>query len=207
MGRRAGLIPRHGADALRYSLLREVRFDKDGAFTWERFDARYTADLADTLGNLVSRALTMIVNYRGGTVPHDPGAAGAPLEAAARRALAAYAAAMDAYDLSEGAAQLMGLATAANRYVEETAPYKLVKQAGQAAALDTVLANLACTVARLAVLAQPFLPASAQAIWSLFAGSPPLERVRLQELTTLDVAGRRVTKPPILFPKLHALPA
>ena len=200
-------LERHGADALRYFLLREVGFERDGDFTWERFDARYTADLADTLGNLVSRALTMIVNYRGGTVPQDPRAAGTPLEDATREALAAYAAAMDAYDLAEGAAQLMRLASAANRYVEETAPYKLAKQPGQTAALDTVLANLARTIARLAVLAQPFLPTSAQAIWALFDGVTPLERVRLQELTMLDVAGRRVGKPPILFPKLHALPA
>src|SRR2546430_15437012 len=80
----AEAIDRHGADALRYFLLREVGFDNDGDFTWERFDARYTSELADTVGNLVSRALTMIVNYRGGTVPRDPKNYDTPLEAAAR---------------------------------------------------------------------------------------------------------------------------
>lgn len=200
-------IDYHGADALRYFLLREVGYENDGEFTWERFDARYTSELADTLGNLVSRALTMIVNYRGGTIPRDPRQDDTPFETAARHALGAYGAAMDAYRLQEGAAQLVGLATAANRYIEETAPYKLAKQEGQAAALDTVLANLARTVARLAVLAQPFLPASASVIWSLFDGAPPLAGVRLQELAALDVGGHRVRKPPILFPKPAAAPA
>src|SRR5437870_6666970 len=111
----AEAIDRHGADALRYFLLREVGFDNDGDFTWERFDARYTSELADTVGNLVSRALTMIVNYRGGTVPRDPKNYDTPLEAAARGALAAYARAMDANRLQEGAAQLVALASAANR--------------------------------------------------------------------------------------------
>jgi len=194
-------IDRYGADALRYFLLREVGFDNDGDFTWERFDARYTSELADTIGNLVSRALTMIVNYRGGTVPRDPKNYDTPLETAARSALAAYARAMDANRLQEGAAQLVALASAANRYVEETAPYKLAKQPEQAAELDSVLANLARTVARLAVLSQPFIPATADAVWRLFAPPAPLSRVRLADLGELAVEGRAVAKPPILFPK------
>src|SRR6266513_1900180 len=190
-------IDRHGADALRYFLLREVGFDNDGDFTWERFDARYTSELADTVGNLVSRALTMIVNYRGGTVPRDPCGYDTPLEAAARGALAAYARAMDANRLQEGAAQLVALATAANRYVEETAPYKLAKQPERAAELDSVLANLARTVGRLAVLAQPFLPATSQTIWGTLGAPPssPLERVRLGDLEAVDPAAWQVKRP------------
>src|SRR6266487_3524472 len=201
-------IERYGADALRYFLLREVGFENDGDFTWERFDARYTSELADTIGNLVSRALTMIVNYRGGSVPRDAKRYDTPLEAAARSALTAYARAMDANRLHEGAAQLVALASAANRYVEETAPYKLAKQPDRAAELDSVLANLARTVARIAVLAQPFLPDTAATVWAT-VGSPlpsPLERVRLGELDTLDPAGRQVQKPPILFPKPRLAP-
>src|SRR2546430_1606916 len=180
-----------------------VWFDNDGDFTWERFDARYTSELADTVGNLVSRALTMIVNYRSGSVPRDPCSYDTPLEAGARGALAAYARAMDANRLQEGAAQLVALASAANRYVEETAPYKLAKQPEKAAELDSVLANLARTVARIAVLAQPFTPAAAGAVWATLGATPtsPLERVRLRDLDALDPAGWQVQKPPILFPK------
>ena len=152
---------------------------------------------------------SMIVNYRGGTVPSDPRNYDTPLEAAARGALAAYARAMDANRLQEGAAQLVALASAANRYVEETAPYKLAKQAGKTAELDSVLANLARTVARIAVLAQPFLPGTAETVWATVGSPPPgpLERVRLRDLDTLDLAGRSVQKPPILFPKPRLAPA
>src|SRR3989475_7389425 len=69
-------IDHYGADALRYFLLREVGFANDGDFTWERFDARYTADLANTLGNLVKRSLDMIHSYRAGTVPKGESGAG-----------------------------------------------------------------------------------------------------------------------------------
>ncbi len=193
-------IERHGPDALRYFLLREVGFENDGDFTWERFDARYTAELADTFGNLVSRALAMVHRYRGGTVPRDPQEFASPLEDAARQAVAAYTRAMDALDLAEGAAQLMTLAARANRYVEETAPWKLAKD-GRDAELDSVLANLARTVARLAVLALPFVPGKAQAVWDLLGTGRPLLDVRLSDLDALSVEGRAVTKPPPLFPK------
>src|SRR5256886_9616560 len=145
----------------------------------------------------------MIVNYRGGAVPRDPCNYDTPLETAARRALATYAGAMDANRVQEGAAQLVALASAANRYVEDTAPYKLAKQPERAAELDSVLANLARTVARLAVLAQPFLPATAETVWSTLGPPPsqPLTRLRLPDLDTLDLAGPPGPQPPTPVPK------
>jgi methionyl-tRNA synthetase len=201
-------IERHGADALRYFLLREVGFDHDGDFTWERFDARYTADLADTFGNLVKRSLDMIHRYRAGTVPASP-PAGDALAGAARDAAAAYQRAMDGNHLDDGAARCLELAARANRYIQETAPWEIAKGGGTArtAELDRVLAGLARTVARLAVLARPFLPATAATVWSLFEGVSSLDGVRLKDLATLDVSGRRIAKPPILFPKPRPAPA
>jgi methionyl-tRNA synthetase len=192
-------IERHGADALRYFLLREIGFENDGNFTWERFDARYTADLADTLGNLVSRSLSMIHRYRGGTVP-----AGGPdpaLEADARAALTGYADALDACDLTGGAARLIDLAGRANRYVEEHAPWKLAKDPAQAAALDAVLADLARTVARLAVLALPYMPGKAAQIWDALGTGRPVAALRWEDSANPSVAGLQVGKPPILYPK------
>ena len=199
----AAAIERHGADALRYFLIREVGFEGDGNFTWERFDTRYTADLADTFGNLVSRALSMVERYRGGTVPADPRGWDTPLERAAEEALGAYGRAMDALALQDGAAQLIELASRANRYVEETAPWKLAKERNDAE-LDSVLANLVRTVARLAVLAGPFLPGKARAVWEALGAPGPLGGVGFAELATLAVAGQRVAKPPPLFPKPDA---
>jgi methionyl-tRNA synthetase len=195
-------IDYHGADALRYFLLREVGFANDGDFTWERFDTRYTSELADTLGNLVKRSLDMIQRYRQGTVPRDAAGRSQPLEEAGLATIAGYRRAMDGYRLEEGAALWMDLAVRANGYIQETVPWELAK-AGKAAELDAVLATLARTVARLAVLAQPFLPATAETVWALF-GSPlprPLAGVRLADLGELDVAGHQVEKAPILFPK------
>src|SRR5438034_1460957 len=193
-------VERWGADALRYFLLREVGFTNDGDFTWERFDTRYAADLANTFGNLVSRALTMIHSYRGGAVPRPSGARGTPLDDAAREHLAAYQRAMDGNRLEEGAAQWMDLAARANRYIEETAPWKLAK-AGRDAELDQVLASLARTVVRLAILDSPFIPATAYAAWTQFAPTAHLAKVRT--CWPRDMAVRRPTlgRPPILFPK------
>ena len=193
-------IERHGADALRYFLLREVGFEGDGNFTWERFDARYSADLADTFGNLVSRTLSMVQRYRDGVVPNDPREEDTPLERAAQDTILAYARAMDAQGLQEGAALLIELATRANRYVEETAPWKLAKEQRDAD-LDSVLANLVRVVARLAVLAAPFMPAKAAEVWSALGAPQPLAAVRFADLNGLRVGGQRVAKPPPLFPK------
>src|SRR2546427_3535994 len=159
-------IDRHGADALRYFLLREVGFDNDGEFTWERFDARYSSELADTLGNLVKRSLDMIHRYRGGVVPRGTGA----LDEAALGLIGAYQRAMDAAHLDEGAAHWMQLAARANGYIQETLPWELAK-AGKDAELDHVLASLARTVGRLAVLALPFIPAAAATVWGLLGRS------------------------------------
>jgi len=194
-----------GADALRYFLLREVGFENDGEFTWERFDARYTSELADTFGNLVSRSLAMLHRYRSGTVPRDPAAHAPAFETAAREAVAAYARAMDALALEQGAAQWMELAARANRYIEETAPWKLA-QAGRDAELDTVLANLARTVARLAVLAAPFIPGAAGTVWGLFGERAPLETIHLDDLESLSAERLQVAKPPVLFPKPERSP-
>jgi len=200
-------IDYHGADALRYYLLRDVGFANDGDFTWERFDARYTADLADTLGNLVKRSLDMIHRYRRGVVPRVPPAAA--LDAAAGERITRYERALDGYRLEEGAAQWMELAARANGYIQETVPWELAKT-GKDAELDQVLASLARTVAQLAVLGQPFVPTTAETVWSLFAPSPapgPLVQVQLADVSGLDVAGRQVAKPPILFPKPRLTPA
>jgi methionyl-tRNA synthetase len=193
-------IERYGADALRYFLLREVGFENDGNFSWDRFDARYIADLADTFGNLVSRVLSMVQRYREGIVPSSALSGGEDLERVTQETIAAYTRAMDAQDLQQGAALVIDLASRANRYVEETAPWKLAKE-NKNAELDQVLANLVRVVARLAILAAPFIPAKAQEIWDLLGAARSFTALRLSDLATLSVAGQRVAKPPPLFPK------
>jgi len=191
-------IERHGPDALRYFLLREVGFEADGNFTWERFDERYTADLADGLGNLASRSLAMMGRYRGGVVPSSRGETS--LDDEGREACAAYARAMEALDLRGGAEAAWDLVARANLYVQQSAPWTLAKE-GREAELDEALAALARALYRLTVLSGPFIPGKAQVLWQslglrwegLGAAWATLERPAVEGLAT--------TRPEVLFPK------
>jgi methionyl-tRNA synthetase len=195
-------IDRHGPDALRYFLLREVGFEADGNFTWERFDERYTADLADGFGNLASRSLAMIGKYRNGIVPGSGG--GAPLDEAGRRAVGTYAAAMDRLDLRGGAEAAWNLVSTANLYIQQTAPWTLAKQ-GDNAGLDAVLAALAGTLYRLAVLSSPFVPGKSQALWEALGAPGQVSSAPWTTLESPRVQGLVVAKPSSLFPKPAAV--
>jgi methionyl-tRNA synthetase len=189
-------IDRHGPDALRYFLLREVGFANDGTFSWERFDERYHSELADGLGNLASRSLAMIDKYRGSVVPAG---ASTSLDDAGRRAAAAYARAMDDLDLRGGADSAWELVTAANQFIVQTAPWALAK-AGKEAELDASLAALAGCLTRLAVLTLPFMPGKAASLWAALGQDAPLDRA-WRHLETPQTTGLRVQKPEALFPK------
>ncbi len=189
-------IQRHGPDALRYFLLREVGFSNDGTFSWERLDERYVSDLADGLGNLASRSLAMVEKYRGGTVPSDHPS---PLDQAGEEAVAEYCRAMDRLDLRGGAEVAWTLVSAANQYIVQTAPWSLAKQ-GRDPELDAVLSALVRCLIRLAVLLQPFMPGKSGELWQLAGQEFPLA-------TAWDAAerpragGSKVRKPEGLFPK------
>ncbi len=191
-------IARHGPDALRYFLLREVGFEADGNFTWDRFDERYTADLADGFGNLASRSLAMLARYRAGKVP--AGGAGTSLDASGLAAVRRYAETMDRLDLRGGAEAVFGLVGEANLYVQQAAPWTLAKQ-GRETDLDDVLATLARCLYRLTVLASPFIPGKAQSLWQTLGGRGEIEPAQWASLEAPPVAGMATTKPEVLFPK------
>ncbi|MFN8651429.1 MAG: methionine--tRNA ligase [Gemmatimonadales bacterium] len=189
-------IARHGADALRYFLLREVGFAGDGNFTWERFDERYLADLADGLGNLASRSLAMLEKYRGGVVPEAPLTS---LDQAGAEAVAAYAKAMDQLDLKGGAEAAWSLVTAANQYIVQVAPWTLAKQK-QEAELDQALGALARCLGRLAVLVEPFMPGKARDLWG-YLGQDASQPRKWAQAAAPALSGATVRKPDGLFPK------
>jgi methionyl-tRNA synthetase len=191
-------IERHGPDALRYFLLREVGFESDGNFTWDRFDERYTADLADGLGNLASRSLAMLAKYRDGVVPASGPAT--TLDQSATAALNAYVGAMDKLDLRGGAEAAWSLVSAANLFVQQTAPWALAK-AGKETELDATLGALARALARLSLMTSPFIPAKAQALWETLGLDGSVEEAGWNRAEQPDVAGRRVSRAEVLFPK------
>ena len=200
----AEAIDRYGADAFRYFLLREVPFDADGNFSWERFDERYTADLANAFGNLASRTAAMIEKYTGGVVPDvDPShlahAAGWVESEQAR-----YTDAMDRQLLHEALAAAWRAVARTNEYVDRQAPWKLAKDPAQRAELEATLATLAWILAWLAVMTYPFMPEKAKRLWEMLGASEPLSSFvwRPDEpATTLSPAGWRVSKGEPLFPK------
>lgn len=188
-------IERHGPDALRYFLLKDIPWNGDGEFSWERFDERYTADLANNFGNLANRAISMIERYRDGVVPK-----GKPtrLDQDIAGAVVRYRSAMDENLLHQGAAIVMELSSLANGFVEEQAPWSLAKDPQAAERLDDVLGALARVVASLCALLEPFAPGKmAELAPRLGLDGVPL----LDDVARLDLAGLRVQRGSVLFPK------
>lgn len=190
-------MDRYGPDALRYFLLREVGFEQDGNFSWERFDERYTADLADGLGNLASRSLAMLVKYRAGVVPD---AEGTELDQTGERALAEWERAMNALDLRAGAEAAQSLVAAANSYITRTAPWALAKS-GDDKELDRAMTSLARCLARLTRMLEPFMPARMAELRAALGYPPggPEMGLSLSDIST--IAGQTVQKPDSLFPR------
>jgi len=155
------VLAQYSADVLRYYLMREVPFNGDGDFSWTRLEQRYNADLANDLGNLVNRTLSMIQRYRGGVVP-KPG--GADLGTDAGKMVVTYREKMVGLDFNAALEQLWTFVTRANRYVEECKPWALAKDTAQAGRLDAVLYNLAESARLISVLVTPFMPTIAQQI-------------------------------------------
>jgi methionyl-tRNA synthetase len=191
-------IARHGADAFRYVLLREVPWDADGSFSWERFDERYTADLADGFGNLASRVLAMLARYRDGVVPAGPATA---LDDAVLLAAARYTDEMDALLLHRGAQAAWEAVAEANVYVDRRAPWSQARS-GDEAGLDETLAALARTLVRIAILASPFIPDAAARLWTALGLGEQLPPQRAWNLLREPpVTGRTTSRIPPLFPK------
>jgi methionyl-tRNA synthetase len=188
-------VQRHGPDALRFFLLREIPWNGDGEFSWQRFDERYVAELADNFGNLANRTISMIERYRGGVVP----AGGrTPLDEDITTALLRYRGAMDSQLLHQGVAAAIQLSHSANQYVDARAPWTQARDPGQAAELDVTLAALARCVAALGTLLFPFMPNKMQDL----AHRLGLDQVpSLDVVAGLDMTGRQVHRGDVLFPK------
>jgi methionyl-tRNA synthetase len=166
---------RLGVDPLRLYLVKEIAFGGDGDFSWERYDERYNVDLANNLGNLVSRVSAMAGRYRQGSLRP----AGAPAESLAHEASHAagrYRDAMDRLAIHEGAAAAFRLVDATNEFIAATAPWTLARDPDQADRLAQVLFDAAEAIRVAAVLLSPIMPASsAEILRRLGVGDRPLE--------------------------------
>ena len=193
------VITEWGLDAFRYYVLRELEVGPDGNWTDAGFKARYQAELANGLGNLVNRSLSMLKRYRNGVVP----ARSDELAPDAEKAVSEARARLEANQLQGALLAVWSLVTRANQYVDQTAPFKLAKDPAQAKRLDDVLYNLVETCRVLAVLLWPFIPNTATKIYAQLGlnGSPESFSATKWGGLQLD---QRIGEPAPLFPRKDA---
>jgi methionyl-tRNA synthetase len=195
------IIEQHGPDPIRFYVLREVQFGQDGAVSQEGFERRYDGELANDLGNLVSRTAAMLVKYRGANdiaqVPSVPSTVGVAEDANVM--VEKWKLQMEALDLSGALETVWSFVRELNRLVEERAPWKLAKDEAQAHLLDATLGELAEGLIAVAYTLSPVMPSTTTRIAATFG-------VTADELRTWSwgiAAGRDVSKPEPLFPRLE----
>ena len=197
------LAEKYGTDAFRYFVMREMVFGLDADFSEEAFVGRLNADLANDLGNLASRAATLIVNFAGGVVPGAPAVprGTGELAAAFDKSLHDVRAAMDDFAFHRALASIWEFVGAVNRYVDASQPWALAKQPAERARLDTVLYDLAQALHCLGVVLTPFLPDAAAKIRAALGdrAAPKLTGSPWGGLR----AGGRLEKIPGLFPRVE----
>ena len=157
-----------GVEGVRYYALSEMPYNADGAISYEAILHRYNTDLANNLGNLVSRTHAMTKKYFGGIVPTPSVEEGpdAELKAAVRTAIERSRALTDDFHIADGLEEIFLMLRRANKYIDETMPWALAKDEAQKGRLGTVLYNLLETIRTGAVLLTPFLPNTSKAILS-----------------------------------------
>ncbi len=197
------LTDKYGHDAFRYFVLREMVFGLDADFSEDAFLGRLNADLANDLGNLVSRATTLIVNFAGGSVPTPNAgtAADAEVRGGLTRALVDVENAMDDFAFHRALAAIWEWVGVLNRYVDTERPWTLAKTPAQRPRLDTVLYTLAESLRCLGIVLDPFLPVAAEKIRTALGQTGTLS---LADLAWGRIsAGTRVSKLTGLFPRTH----
>jgi len=195
-----------GNDALRYYLLREVVFGQDGNFSRDALITRYNADLANGLGNLASRTLTMISDYLGGGFP--PGfqpsvhAGGTHLMERAAAAPAEIQRLYDTYQFAAALELIWSLISEVDQYLTLERPWATVKQAGKETLVSAVLFAAAETLRYICVLAHPVIPNATEKIWEQLGQPGKLGDVRIDQLQWGGLKpGTKIGKPEAVFPR------
>jgi methionyl-tRNA synthetase len=194
-----------GLEALRYFLFREVVFGQDGSFSFDALVGRYNSELANGLGNLASRTLTMIKQYRDGVIPNPSGSP--ELAAAARTAIDAATRAFDAFEFSRGLEAIWSMLSGVDKFIVEQSPWKLAKSADPAAAqqLEDALYASAETLRIAVALLHPVLPESTANIWAQLGMTQPLESFELAKLAWGQLMpGQKIGLIAPVFPRIEA---
>lgn len=200
------LIERYGLDATRYFLLRELPFGSDGVFSPESFVERTNFDLANDLGNLLNRTVSMMNKYFGGVIPTEGlerTGFDVALEATAKESLTKFENNMEKMQFSVALADIWTLVSRTNKYIDETEPWVLAKDEALKPKLGTVMYNLAENLRRVAVMIQPFMTKSPKEILRQLGLSEELLAWDTLTATNVIPAGTTViSKGEPIFPRL-----
>ncbi len=198
------LVNLFGLDAVRYYLLSEMGYLNDGSITYEAIVKRTNSDLANTLGNLVSRTAAMINQYFGGVIPVHGGSdstAAAALKDSADKAVKDYVNLMDDYHIADATEAVLSLLKSCNKYIDETTPWVLAKDESKIAELGSVLADLTEGIRIASILLAPFIPDTADKIASIFSFSAD-DRAFDSISFTYNCAGRKLGEAKMLFARI-----
>ena len=164
-----------GVDAVRYFVLHEMPFDNDGSITWELVTERFNTELANVLGNLVSRTIAMIDKYFGGTVvkslPANEEDPDAEFKATVTGVVSKVRAKADELRIADAISEVFALFRRANKYIDETMPWALAKDEAKKARLNDVLYNLAEAIQIGASLLDSFMPETSEKIFAAYGGA------------------------------------
>lgn len=162
------LVSFFGVDAIRYYLLTEMSYSQDGTITYEAIISKFNSDLANTLGNLVNRTISMIIKYFNGIIlkPIEFNDIDGELKDSCTNAVKEYTKFMNEYKTSDAISCIMNLARRSNKYIDETMPWILVKDQNNKNRLQTVLYNLLESIRFIAVMLNPIMPSTSQEIFN-----------------------------------------
>lgn len=194
-----------GLEALRYFLFREVVFGQDGSFSFDALVGRYNAELANGLGNLASRTLTMIKQYRDGVIPSPSGVP--ELATSARAAIDAATRAFDALEFSKGLEAIWSMLSSVDKFIVEQSPWKLAKstEAAEQTKLDDALYTSAEMLRIAVVLLYPVLPESTANIWAQLGMTSDLASLEIAKLAWGQLpAGQKIGMIAPVFPRIEA---